>query len=122
MTNREKYIYHQVHPVKLLVDFAAGFISLYPLWHHQLVAALLVMLMPPPIASFLVMRFADLEPYRNSGFGRYTARYMTHAVEAARLIGMGVMAVGAWYQSVLAVAAGLAIIALAWSRGILIPR
>src|SRR5262245_18815231 len=38
MTNREKWLYHQLHPVKLLVDWGAGLISLYPLWRHELVA------------------------------------------------------------------------------------
>jgi hypothetical protein len=121
MTGREKYLYHQIHPAKLLVDISAGFGSLFPLWYHHLGLALAIMLVPPPVASFLVMRFADLEPLRRSAFGRYVARSMTRVVEAVRLGGMVVMAVGAWNRSFLVIGVGLAVILLAWLRGLLLP-
>jgi hypothetical protein len=72
-------------PLKLLTDWCARFTALYPLWQHDLAVALVIMLVPPPVASWLVMRYADLEPYRHSAFGRYIARYMTHRMEAVRL-------------------------------------
>src|SRR2546421_3524831 len=70
MSPRDKYLYHQIHPLKLLTDVASGFGSLYPLWHHHLVLALVVMLVPPPLVSLLLMRFAELEPYRTIGPGQ----------------------------------------------------
>jgi hypothetical protein len=45
------------------------------------------------------MRFAELEPYRRSALGKYIAQSMSHAMEAIRLIGMIVMAFGAWHRS-----------------------
>jgi hypothetical protein len=119
MSPRDKYLYHQIHPLKLAADVGSGFGSLYPLWHHHLALALAVMLVPPPLVSLLVMRFAELEPYRQSAFGRYIARSMSHAMEALRLIGMIVVAIGAWHQSRLAIAGGCALILFAWLRGTL---
>jgi hypothetical protein len=121
LTGEEKYLYHQIHPLKLAADWAAGLISLYTLWQHELLIGLLVMLIPPQLASFMLIRFADLEPQKQSTFGRYIARYMTRPVEAVRLLGMIVMAVGAWLRSPAAIIAGLLVILLAWMRGLLFP-
>jgi hypothetical protein len=119
MSPREKYLYHQIHPLKLLTDAAAGFGSLYPLWHHHLGLALLVMLVPPPVVSLLLMRFADLEPYRRSALGKYIGHSMSHAMEALRLIGMIVLAFGAWYRSLWIIAGGCGLVLFAWLRGTL---
>jgi hypothetical protein len=122
MTPKEKYLYHQIHPAKLFTDGCAGFIALCPLWRHDLALALVIMLVPPPVASWLVMRYAQLEPHRDSAFGRYVARHMTHAMEAVRLIGFIVMAVGAWIRSPPAIVFGAAVILLGWLRGVLMPK
>jgi hypothetical protein len=117
MKLKEKYLYHQIHPLKLLTDNAAGFGSLYFLWRHQLGLALVVMLVPPPLASFLVMRYVNLEPYRQSALGKYIARSMSHAMEAVRLAGMAVMALGAWHHSLWIILAGTAMVLFGWLRG-----
>lgn len=119
MSPKDKYLYHQIHPLKLAVDAASGFGSLYPLWHHHLALALVVMLVPPPLVSLLVMRFAELEPYRQSALGKYIAHSMSHVMEAIRLVGMIVVAIGAWHQSLSAIAGGCGLILFAWLRGTL---
>lgn len=101
---------------------ATGLACLYPLWQHQLLLGLVVMLVPPPLASFLLIRFANLERQKRSPFGRYVERYMTRATEAVRLLGMITMAAGAWLHSPAAIAAGLVVVLLAWMRGLLSPR
>jgi hypothetical protein len=116
MSFKEKYLYHQIHPLKLITDAGAGF-GLYPLWHHHFAFALIVMLAPPPLISFLLMRFANLEPYRQSALGKYIARSMSHAMEAIRLIGMIIVALGAWYQSLWIILTGCIVILFAWLRG-----
>jgi hypothetical protein len=121
MNRKDRYLYHQIHPLKLLTDIGAGFGSLYPLWEHHLALALAVMLVPPPVASFLVMRCANLEPYRQSSLGRYIARYMTRTMEAVRLAGMIVTALGAWHHEVSVIVAGLALILFGWLRGKVVP-
>jgi|SRR5882724_6378769 len=71
--------------------------------------------------SFLVIRLATLEPQKQSALGRYLARYMTHMMEAARLVAMIIIALGAWLQSPAALVGGFLVIVLAWMRGLLLP-
>ena len=117
MNSKEKYLYHQIHPLKLFTDIGAAFGSLCLLWRHQLAFALVVMLAPPLVVSFFLMRYADLEPYRQSAFGKYIARSMSHAMEAIRLAGMAVTALGAWHQSPWLIVTGVAIVLFGWLRG-----
>src|SRR5262245_28329861 len=122
MTFQEKSLYHQIHPVKLFTDWSTGLLALYPFWHHKLIVALLIAFLPSILASLIIVRFADLEKYKQSAFGKYVSQYMTRAFEAMRLIGYGIMAVGAWVHVVWAVLLGLLIILLAWLRGVIFPR
>ena len=117
MNSKEKYLYHQIHPLKLFTDIGAAFGSLYLLWRHQLAFALVVMLAPPVLVSWLLMGYANLEPYRQSAFGKYIARSMSHAMEAVRLAGMAVTALGAWHQSPWIIVIGCAIVLFGWLRG-----
>jgi hypothetical protein len=121
MNIKEAYLYHQIHPLKLLADIGSGFGSLYPLWEHQLAIALVVMLVPPPVASFIVLRYANLEPYKQSAFGKYVAQYL-QGMEAVRLAGMVMMALGAWYHSVGIILGGLGLVLFVWLRGKIFPR
>jgi len=57
-------------------------------------------------SSFLVIRLATLEPQKQSTLGRYLARYTTHTMEAACLVGMIIIALGAWLQSPAALVGG----------------
>jgi len=117
MNPKEKYLYHQIHPLKLSTDIGAAFGGLCFLWRHQLAFALVVMLVPPLLVSLLLMRYADLEPYRQSAFGKYIARSMSHAMEAVRLAGMAVTALGAWRHSLWIILAGIVIVLCGWLRG-----
>ena len=122
MTLQEKTLYHQIHPAKLFTDWSTGLIALYPFWHHNLIAALLIAFAPPIVVSLMIVRFADLEKYKQSTFGRYVRQYMTRAVEALRFLGYGIMAIGAWIHAVWAIPVGLLIIVLAWMRGVIFPE
>ena len=122
MTFEEKALYHQIHPLKLATDIIGTFPSLYLLWQHELLWGLLVTFIPSIIASYLLIRYANLEPYKQSAFGQYIRRYMSHTIEAVRLLGLGVMMVGAWYHLGWLIALGLVIILVGWLRGILFPQ
>ena len=74
MTLREKILFHQMHPAKLATDVLSAVVSLYFFWQHQLFIALLTHFVPPPVASTMVIRFADLEPYKSSRLGAYLIR------------------------------------------------
>lgn len=117
MNSREKVLYHQIHPLKLLTDCLAEVISLPLFWHRRLRTALLWHFLPPVLASFALIRWADLEPQRRSAFGRYVARSMTPRMQAVRMLGDLVMAVGAWWRKPSLVVAGAGIVLFAWFRG-----
>ena len=122
MTLKEKLLFHQVHPAKLATDIGAALVSLYLLWQHQLVIGLLTHFIPPPIGSAAVIRFADLDSYKNTRLGAYLLRYMTPIAQAARLAGDLITVGAAWYQSFAGILFGLAVIAAAWSYGWVLGR
>ena len=121
MTIQERSLYHQIHPLKLFTDWSTGLIALYLLWEHHLVAGLALALIPSIAVSLVIVRFVDLEKYRQSPFGRYVGRYMTRIAEATRLAGYGVMVVGAWYHVAWLIPIGLAVILAAWLHGLALP-
>jgi hypothetical protein len=118
MTPQEKYLYHQIHPLKLLTDWSTGLLALYCFWRHELLIAAAIALIPPIIASWLLMKFANLERQRASRFGHYVQRYMTRAMETLRLVGYIMMAAGAWYHEPWMIVFGLATILGAWLNGL----
>jgi hypothetical protein len=121
MTLQEKILYHQIHPLKLLTDSAVGFVALPLLWRHRLRAALLIMFAPAILVSVLLIRYADLESYKRSAFGRYVERYMTTQMEAVRFAGYLLMALGAWYRRPRLIPFGVLVVLLGWFRGLLFP-
>jgi hypothetical protein len=95
---------------------------MYPFWQHQLLAAILIAFIPSIIVSFILMRFANLEKYKESAFGRYIRQFMTRAMEVIRATGYVMMAAGTWYHIVRLIPFGLLIVALAWLRGVIFPK
>ena len=121
MNLEEKILYHQIHPLKLFTDWSSGIIALYPFWQHYLVLGLIIALVPAPIVSFLLVRFANLEKYKESSFGKYIRKYMTRQAEVVRFAGYALMAVGAWYHVIWLILLGLIIILFGWFRGLIFP-
>ena len=118
MTPKEKYLYHQIHPLKLLTDWTTGLLALYFFWRHDLVAAVATALIPAMVVSSLLINFANLERQRASRFGHYVQRYMTRVMEALRLVGYIIMAAGAWYNALFFIGLGFLIVLGAWLNGI----
>jgi hypothetical protein len=114
----ERVLYHQIHPLKLFTDWATGFVAAALLWTHQLTAALLVGFMPSIVVTAALLRWADLEPYRASRFGRYVSGFMTRRVEMARLAGVVPFWLGAWFHRPLAMIAGVVWIVGCWMWGL----
>jgi hypothetical protein len=114
----DKALYHQIHPAKLLTDWSTAFIAAGVLWSGHLLAGLLIGIVAAPIASALVMRFADLARLKDSAFGRYVARYMTPVAQALRVVGLIVFWVAAWWHSPAGLAVGLCIVVAAWGYGL----
>lgn len=122
MTPQEKRLYHQIHPLKLATDISAEIVSLYLFWKHRLLAGMLVLLVPPVIASTLIMRLANLEMYRQSALGRYIREYMTPSAVAIRILGTVITHVGAWFRKPVLIPLGLATVLLGWLQGKLLPN
>lgn len=118
----ERVLYHQVHPLKLATDIVTAVVSLILLSIHRLVPALLVMFGPPIVASALLVRFGDFTRTARSGLGEYLRRHMTKTMQAIRLCGMGVAALGAWQHGGWLIAAGVAVIVWGWVGGWLLSR
>ena len=122
MNLEERSLYHQIHPLKLFVDWGTGIVALYLFWRHKLAAGLVIALIPPVIVSFILIRFANLEKYKESSFGRYVHKYMTRQIEVTRLAGYAIMALGAWAHIIWLIPLGLFIIVLGWIRGSIFPK
>jgi len=114
----ERALYHQIHPLKLFTDVSTAFIAAALLWTHRFGEAMVVGFVPAIVVSAALLRWADLEPYRASRFGRYVSGFMTRRVEAARFAGLVPLWGGAWFRSPLAMAAGVAWIAGCWLWGL----
>jgi hypothetical protein len=119
MTLREKMLYHQIHPAKLIVDAGAAIAAAVLFWHQHVFRGLAVGLAPPILASILIIQFVDLENVKHSSLGRYAARHRTPLLEIARLVGIVIVWTAAWYRSGYYCFVGSLVITFAWARGAL---
>jgi hypothetical protein len=113
----ERVLYHQIHPLKLLTDVGAAIVATDLLWAHRPALALILGFVPSVVVSAALLRWADLEPYRRSPFGRYIRRFMTHRVELARLAGLVPLWGGAWLRRPAIIVAGAVWILGCWLWG-----
>ncbi len=122
MTLQEKSLYHQIHPFKLFTDWSTGIFALYLLWEQNLIAALSVALIPPIVASLLLVQFVDLEKHKQSAFGKYVSQYMTRNMQVLRFVGYFIAAIGAWYHMPWLIPLGLFTILFGWFKGVIFPQ
>jgi hypothetical protein len=121
LTRRERLLVHQIHPAKLATDISVAVVSTVLFWQHRPVPGLLVFVLPAPIASALVMR-KELSAYRDSAAGRYVLTHMPPSMQAVRSLSALTIAVGGWRRSPAIILAGLALVGLGWSHGLLPAR
>jgi hypothetical protein len=115
MNQKEKILYHQIHPLKLATDIGATFPFLGYLWLHQVVPALLWGFVPPILMSTMLILWSDnLESLKQSKFGRYINLSMTPLVQALRLLTLVPMAYGAWEHKASIVSLGIVLLILCW--------
>jgi hypothetical protein len=116
----ERKLYHQIHPLKLVTDFGVTPLSLYFLWEHRVLPAMVVGFVPPLVVSLAMLKWTpDLDKLKRSAFGRYIKKYMTPFIEAARLLSLVPMAYGAWDHHFRFIILGLVILAVAWCNGLI---
>lgn len=118
MDRGERLLYHQIHPLKLFTDVMTASTTAGFFWAHRLWLGLLIGWVPSIAVSAALLRWADLEPYRTSAFGRYVRRFMTRRVELARLAGLVPLWGGAWLRRPALMGAGAAWILGCWLLGL----
>ena len=117
MRRADRLLYHQIHPLKLITDFSTAAAATFLLWEHRPFIALIVGFVPSVVVSAVLIRWADLEHYRDSTFGRYVGRFMTRRVEMARLAGLLPLWGGAWVRNTAFIGIGVAWILGCWLWG-----
>lgn len=68
MNFKEKKLYHQIHPLKLLIDWATDAVALYFLWTHRWLVAIIVMFIHAIIVSIIIIKFVNLKKFKESSF------------------------------------------------------
>jgi hypothetical protein len=121
LTRRERYLVHQIHPAKLATDISVSVVSTVLFWQRRPIPGLLVFALPAPVASALVLR-RDLSVYRDSAAGRYVLAHMPPSMQVIRSVSAVAVAVGGWRRSPALILAGLALVGLGWSHGLLPAR
>ena len=121
MIDRDLYLLHQVHPVKLFTDVVCGLASTALMWRRRVRVALMVAHLPPAVASALVMR-GDLSRLKATRRGRYVLEHMRPSAQALRLLGQAMMWRAAFRHRGPGVAAGALTILVGWSFGVLRPK
>ena len=121
MTRSEKYLYHQIHPLKLLTDFGSSFASTWLLWEAQWSLAAIVAFVPSIIISAILIGVVDLERYRHTPLGHYITSHMTPAVTSVRGLGQLLMWAGALLHIPWLLPFGFIVIVFAWLNGLVRP-
>ena len=118
LTSRQRYLLHQVHPVKLATDISASIVSDVLLWQHRLPAGVVVLLGPSVVVTTLLLRQdRDLNP--DSAAGQYALQHMPPSMQALRAASAIVTALGAWRRSPLLIGVGYLLTLTGWSHGVL---
>lgn len=118
LSRRDKLLYHQIHPLKLFVDFASSFWSTWLLWQQSWSSALLVGLVPSLLITALLVGFSDLRWLCATPLGRYLAQTMTRKIEALRFAGQIAMWCGAAVHVPWLIPLGLFVVLMAWGSGL----
>ena len=117
MLYHEKLFYHQIHPLKLSVDIGCTLLALFFVWEHEWLKGIITAFIPSMLISMYVIKYADLEPLKQSRLGKYTHGYMTKQIEYVRTAGLVIAGGGAWMNDVSILGLGLIVILATWLAG-----
>ena len=118
MDRRDRLLYHQIHPLKLATDVGTSVIAAAAFWRHALILGVAVGFVPSIFVTVALLRWANLERYASSSFGRYVRRFMTRRVEAARFAGLIPLWGGAWLHRPAVIGLGALWIVSCWLWGV----
>jgi hypothetical protein len=121
VTRAERFLVHQIHPLKLLTDVSTSFASSWLLWEARWAEAAAVALAPSVLVSALLLWGADLERYARTPAGRYVVATMTRGGEAIRLVGQAAMWIGAATHLPWLLPLGALIVVYGWAQRLWAP-
>ena len=124
MTIQERGRYHQLHPVKLLVDWGTAILAGALLWQQRWLAALVVGFGPSIVVTIVfLLGTLDhvLDRIRDRSEARDLALQLSPDVNAVRFAGLAVSWAGCWVHRKRLLPAGVLLILagwwIAWARG-----
>lgn len=118
--DREAYLLHQVHALKLAADVTGDVLSTALMWRHRPAAAVAAGFAPAVLGSVIVSRL-DLAQLRGTRRGRYVMRHMPPVAQAVRFAGQLLAWRAAYRHNAAGIVVGHGIVAAGWSGGLL-PR
>lgn len=113
----DKIRYVEIHPFKISADIFGGIIGIYLLWQHYLILALSITYLPSFATGFLLMKYVNLEKYKNSKAGRYI-KDKSLLFEMISFMGQAVIGLGAWYHNMSVIVIGAFTIGFSYSHGL----
>ena len=115
--DRDTYLLHQVHPVKIATDVTAALVSVLLMWDRRKLVALTVAFVPALLASAVLIH-SDLSGLRDTRRGRYVLTHMPPAAQVMRLLGQVLIWWAAYRHRRTGILLGTLVIVGGWSFGL----
>src|SRR5690348_4860117 len=116
--DRDAYLLHQVHGVKLATDLSADVVSTWLMWRHRPRAAVLTAHAAAVVASVVLLR-RDVSHLGATRRGRYVLAHMPPAAAGVRYLGQLVVWRAAYRRRPLGIVLGHLLVVAGWSHGLL---
>jgi hypothetical protein len=119
MTRDERFLYIQVHPLRIAAAVAGGAWALPLLWTHHPLSGLVVAGGPQAAAAAAVARSPEgLGWVRASRLGRYARRHLGGRAEAARALAGATVLWAAWAHRPVLLGAAAVTLGGVWLHGL----
>jgi hypothetical protein len=115
--DRNAYLLHQVHPLKVGADVAADVVSVRLMWQRRPIAALLVAHALAAAGSTVVLR-RDLSWLAATRRGRYVASHMPPTAQVLRYAGQCLAWRAAYGRRPAGIALGHLLVVAGWCHGL----
>lgn len=114
----DKIKYVEIHPLKISIDVLSDIVAVGLFWKNYLLSGLAIAYLPSMLAAVFIMKYLDLEKYKNSKAGKYILKYKNLSADLSAIIGEIIIWIGAWNQSVYIIILGLLIFITSYCHGV----